>query len=190
VDGYAGDWSVHAQGICSNGVTGHELVLAFAGLPANQQSAATTVSCPPGKMVIGAAGTIPNGPGDGAAGLDVVSPDTGLTSVSVAGSRVENPAPVAEDVAAEAVCIDPVPGAQRVSVLSSYDSATSKSVAGKCPAGTVVHSVGAALFGAAGQVGITRMALSSRTAFSAEGIEDGTGFAGNWRITAIAICAP
>lgn len=85
-----------------------------------------------------------------------------------------------------------VPGLQLSTRTSVSDSSTSKTVGAKCPAGKRVLGGGGTVTGGRGQVILERLepvqtAASYRFVVAAR--EDGTGFAGNWSLTAYAVCA-
>jgi hypothetical protein len=83
-----------------------------------------------------------------------------------------------------------VPGLVRVSTTSPSNSAA-KTANAFCPAGTAVLGGGGAVSGSAGQVGMDIMLpLVGSPAYSVTGREDETGVAGNWSVTADAVCAP
>ena len=83
-----------------------------------------------------------------------------------------------------------VPGLTRVVTTSASNSAN-KTQSATCPAGKVVVGGGGYVTGGVGQVGIDRSApLSTGTGYSVTAREDGSGYAANWSVTAIAFCAP
>ncbi|WP_431907155.1 hypothetical protein [Micromonospora carbonacea] len=71
-------------------------------------------------------------------------------------------------------------------------NSVAKSQAATCPAGTTVIGGGGAVTGSGlGQVGMDIMRpLVGGGAFSVTGREDGNGVAGDWAVTASAVCAP
>ena len=76
---------------------------------------------------------------------------------------------------------------QRVAATSPNDS-LNKSVTVTCPAGKRVLGTGSELFGATGRVTVDETIPNvALTSVLATGFEDGA-FAGNWTITAYAIC--
>jgi hypothetical protein len=82
-----------------------------------------------------------------------------------------------------------VPGLTRVSAASVSDSATTKSQAVACPAGTSVLGGGGAITNAGGQVLLTRSEPDpAANGYVARGYEDEDGYAGNWQVTVYAIC--
>ncbi len=85
-----------------------------------------------------------------------------------------------------------VPGLQRFARTSVSDSSTSKTVAANCPVGKRVLGGGGTVIGGRGQVILERlepMQIATNDRFVVGAREDGTGFSGNWRLTAYALCA-
>lgn len=85
-----------------------------------------------------------------------------------------------------------VPGLQRTTRTSVADSSTLKTVAARCPVGKRVLGGGGTVAGGRGQVVLQRLqpvqtATDDRFVVGAR--EDGTGFSGNWQLTAYAVCA-
>ena len=85
-----------------------------------------------------------------------------------------------------------VPGLQRTTKTSVSNSSTSKTVTARCPAGKRVLGGGGTVTGGRGQVVLERLepvqtATDDRFVVGAR--EDGTGYSGNWRLTAYALCA-
>jgi hypothetical protein len=85
-----------------------------------------------------------------------------------------------------------VPGLQRTTKTSVSDSSTSKTVAARCPVGKRVLGGGGTVTGGRGQVVLQQLqpvqtATDDRFVVGAR--EDGTGYAGNWQLTAYALCA-
>lgn len=92
--------------------------------------------------------------------------------------------------ASEAAPASAVVGLTRVVSTSAVNS-VDKTQTATCPAGTVVVGGGGYITGGVGQVGIDRSApLSTGGAYSVTAREDGSGYAANWSLTAIAFCAP
>jgi hypothetical protein len=83
-----------------------------------------------------------------------------------------------------------VAGLTRIVTTSATDS-LNKTQTATCPAGKVVVGGGGYITGGVGQVGIERSApTSSGRGYSLTAHEDGSGYAANWSVTAIAFCAP
>jgi len=85
-----------------------------------------------------------------------------------------------------------VPGLQRTARTSVSDSSTFKTVAARCPVGKRVLGGGGTITGGRGQVVLQQLqpvqtATDDRFVVGAR--EDGTGYAGNWQLTAHALCA-
>jgi len=186
--GYNGAWSLTAWAICGYGVTGHQIVEATSAPPAGATSAAATAVCPAGKKVIGAGGRSAGKP---TYVLDTIDVSGGLSSVLVQTMATEavvaGTAPLA---VAYAICIDPVPGQQRVGASSVWDS-NDKVLTVACPAGTQVHGTGGGISGAHGQAHLDALlpiaGAPGGTFINAR--EDATGYVANWSVSAYAVCA-
>lgn len=91
---------------------------------------------------------------------------------------------------AYAICINPVPGQQRVSATSAWDS-NDKALTVNCPAGTRVHGTGGGITGALGQAHLDALlptgGAPGGTHINAR--EDANGFGNTWMISAYAVCA-
>jgi hypothetical protein len=84
-----------------------------------------------------------------------------------------------------------IPGLANVSAATVVDSSVFKAATANCPAGQRVIGGGARLTIITAEVSVTRMAPNAAgTAFEAFAYEDLNGFAGNWGLVVIAICAP
>jgi hypothetical protein len=84
-----------------------------------------------------------------------------------------------------------VPGLQRVSATTASDSSPTKSVAAVCPAGQRVIGGGGDVAGGGGQVVLEQLQpeqTATDDRFTVTASEDGTGFDGNWQLTAYALC--
>jgi hypothetical protein len=161
------------------------MVLADATSAPGSSFAAATAFCPNGKKVIGAGG---RSPGKTADILDSINVAASLGSVSVEVARTDGQQATAH---AYAICVDPVPGLQRLEAHTAMGSAdTSLSLA--CPTGTKAHSVGGGLTGALGQAYIDELAPNgaSLTGAFIDAREDVDGNPGNWRADLVVICAP
>ena len=91
---------------------------------------------------------------------------------------------------AYAICVNPVPGIQRVttSIRIASDDQTLDLF---CPAGTQVHSVGGGIIGALGQSYLDEISPHGNlTGAHFNAREDVDGNPTNWSATLTAICAP
>lgn len=148
-----------------------------------------TVSCPPGKQVVGAGGAI-IGAATGLVMLEDVTPLPNLSGVNVVAAEIGYGTGVNWSLRAYATCANPLPGLQLVSAESPINS-TSKGLAITCPAGKKVVGVGGQVnVGASGWVGLQRLKIESATKVRIRASE--TGFPGegaNWSVKGYAICA-
>jgi hypothetical protein len=184
-EGYAPVWSVRAWAICATGVTGWQMVLADATSPPGSSFISAVATCPAGKKVIGAGGRSPGKPADI---LDSINVAADLGSVDVEVARTDGLQAVAH---AYAICVNPVPGLQRLEAHTPMAS-TDASLSLSCPTGTKAHSVAGGITGALGQAYIDELAPSgaSLTGGHIDAREDVDGNPGNWRADLVVICAP
>jgi hypothetical protein len=181
--------------MASGGGSASAAVVGAAGVSASSSVDSSSVksvtaSCPAGKRVVGAGGSIGVLSGDGQVVMDDLRPNPTLTSVTVQG--VEDETGLAEiwALAAEAVCAYPPPGLERVSATSPVDSNRVKNLTASCPAGKLVVGTGGDINNGSGQVEMDDIRPNGTlTSVTVQGIEDETGYAGLWSLTAYAICA-
>ncbi|GIG91207.1 hypothetical protein [Plantactinospora endophytica] len=183
---YAGNWNVTGYAICGVDTLNLQRVH-FTG-PANSVTPKSVFAgCPSGLRLYGLGAEL-----NGASGnvfLDDLTPNAALTGATLTG--YENGAFAGNwSVTGFAICGNPSANMVRQAVTSAAASPVAASVTtAACPAGTRVHGVGAELNGALGGVVIDdlrpNVGLPTSTA---TGAENGA-FAGNWTVTAYAICS-
>ena len=186
-DGTPADWSLRAYAICATPLPGLEPVTAIS--PSNSSSAkSVTASCPAGKRVVGA-GWASGGPAGELAAQ--ITPNPALTSVTASGFEDETGVAENWSVQAIAACASPPPGLQLVSATSELHSEGEVEVVrANCPAGKNLLGTGAEIPGGAGQVLLDDVIPSADLSrVLVTGVEAQNGFAGDWRVTAYAICA-
>jgi hypothetical protein len=166
-------------------MTGHSVVRVPDANDPYETFSRATAFCPAGKRVIGTGGTVENA----AFILDSVIVSPNLDSVTVEGYRTEYfRLNTGMDLAAYAVCVDPVPGLQRVSVISGYTS-LNKVLTLACPEGTRIYGTGASLTGAVGQAYVEAVAPWGTYGAVLSAREDTTGHEWSWYAELYAICA-
>jgi hypothetical protein len=115
------------------------------------------------------------------------SPPNGVT---VTGAEIDPEA--SWSATAIALCANPLPGLERVTSTSASNS-SNKSATATCPAGKVLVGLGGELIGASGEVVIDDYTpnefLTSATVTGNEAVDLDGAYAGNWSVTAYAICA-
>jgi len=192
VFGYDGNWSITAWATCSSTVTGLQIVQASSSAAAGSTIAAAIAVCPAGKKVIGAGGVTAGKPNYI---LDTMDIAADLSSVYVETTAAHADPATAPLAIAYAICIDPVPGQQRVAALGSYDS-SDKTQSVVCPLGTKVFGVGGGMTGALGQALLTslypsRASVLGRTYYGVvlKAVEDADGDAGTWKVDTYGVCA-
>jgi hypothetical protein len=179
-----GQGSASASTVPSAQVT--SALTAFDSTPAKT----VVAQCPAGKRVIGGGGRV-NGaqhvvitrqePVHATAG-DSFAVDAREDEVGFGGSWA---------VQAFAICSAPVAGLQVVSATSAFSSNAFTGQSVNCPSGKFALGGGGKITNGNGQVDLSTLAeggsVSSRT--TAAGTEDLNGFAGNYSVTAFAVCA-
>jgi hypothetical protein len=170
---------------------------ASASVAALQRVAQTTVpsstdkgisaTCPPGKRLLGAAGGPTSLPGR--LPLTAMRPDASLTSVFVAAAEDEAGVSSSWDVTAVGICATPPAGMERA-VDTSMATSDNKTATASCSAGKQVVGVGGEITGAAGEAWLDDLRPNpALTSVTVQGVEDETGTAESWSVTAYAICA-
>jgi hypothetical protein len=185
--GFAGNWGLTAYAICAAPPPGLQRIAATSA--SNSTNKGVTATCPTGKKVLGAAGQIT--PATGQVSLAAIRPNSTLTSVTVIGAEDGTGFGGSWSVTAYAICANPPAGLQRI-VATSASNSSAKDATATCPAGKGVVGTGGEITGGAGQVTLEILAPSPADGTGgvyALAFEDDTGFAGNWRVTAYAICA-
>ena len=186
--------SMTAIGICASGMSGYQTVLAEQIPPAGSLVAAATAVCPAGKRVIGGGGSNAGQPWSLLDGI-WISPD--LSMVYARTMRTPGAPPdSAPYVVAVAICIDPVPGQQRVMAATQDSIGTAKSVSVNCPSGTRLHGLGGMLGGSGGQIGLeslrpmpSRFGLPLGGATVTARVLAGSNYQGAWRAEVYGVCA-
>ncbi|WP_326554408.1 hypothetical protein [Micromonospora sp. NBC_01813] len=183
---YAGNWQVHAYGICGSAPAGLEYI-GFQTASNSNSFKSAAASCSAGKQLISVGARTTNGAGNVV--IDDLRPGTTLTSVSVTGYEDEAGFAGNWTLWAYGVCANPLPGLQLVTTTSAANSAD-KAIGAACPAGKRLHGLGAETNGGLGEAihaGVyPDAALTTAVDVS---LEDPTGVAGNWYTRAYAICA-
>ncbi|MGN9809251.1 hypothetical protein ACTMSW_07820 [Micromonospora sp. BQ11] len=155
---------------------------------------AVTATCPAGKVLTGA-GYVLNG-ATGEAVVDDFRPNggpaTAPTAVTVGAYEAEAFAGN-WSVTAYAVCANPLAGLVRVSVTGASASSDFQSTTATCPAGKVLTGTGFELNGATGEGVVDDFRPNGGPATAPTAVTVGAyeaeAFAGNWSVTAYAICA-
>ncbi|MFG1677657.1 hypothetical protein [Micromonospora sp. NPDC049282] len=153
-----------------------------------------TATCPAGKVLTGTGYEL-----NGAAGeaiVDDLRPNGGVATAPTAvtvGAYEADPFAGNWSVTAYAICANPVPGLVRATVTSASNSNDFRSAIASCPAGKVLTGAGYELNGATGEAVVDDFRpnggpATAPTALTVEAYE-ADAFAGNWSVTAYAICA-
>ncbi|WP_336213866.1 hypothetical protein [Nonomuraea sp. LPB2021202275-12-8] len=181
---------VHAA---TAGIPGLERVVGYSTIDSAQTKSARA-DCPFGKVVIGAGG-----------GLSAVNPHLVLNGIKVSdtlrhveagGWEDENGTTANWMAFATAICADPLPGLEKVTVRSPYDSKPVKTLSTGCPDGKEILSVGWEIDSAPSQAWLSWLSvyegrpaygIRSRAFMSAS--EDQTGYDLDWWIHLHLLCA-
>jgi hypothetical protein len=145
--------------------------------------------CPAGKQVTGVGGEITGGLGE--VSMNRLEPNAALTEVSVTAEELGINSARQWNVQAYAMCADPIPGSQLVTVAGFSNGANETAVRAECPAGKRLLGAGGAInntFG--GRTILTGTSLEASTIAEIRGHEIPAGDLSNWRVVAHAICAP
>ena len=154
----------------------------------NSANKAMTAHCPAGKRVVGAGADVT--PGSGQVLIDEIRPSADLTSVTV--HAIEDQTGTTDNwyVAAYATCAYAPPGLELVSATSVVNSANKAPLPATCPAGKRLLGGAGDINPANGQVLFDDITPNSAlTSVSVSAVEDEDGYAGNWSVTAYAICS-
>jgi hypothetical protein len=183
--GFTGNWSVHASAICATPPLG--LQRSTATSASNSTNKSATATCPTGKKVLGAGGEI--AAGGRQVSMVHIRPNSTLTAVTVTGAEDGTGFAGNWSVRAYAICATPPRGLQRVAATSASDS-SDKVATATCPTGKGLVGTGGEITGGVGQVVLDLIPFPTEPmGVDAGGLEDDTGFAGNWSVTSYAICA-
>jgi hypothetical protein len=172
----------------------HAAVAALEGVRLSALSTSSNkgigVSCPGGKRVTGAAGSIGvSGGGGGQVALRLIRPNDALTGVTVTAVEDQNGFAGFWDVTARAICATPPAGLERVAATSPSNS-SNKSATATCPGNKRLLGTGAELTGGEGQVALNDIIPGSGLqSVSVQALEDSDGTTDNWSVTAVAVCA-
>jgi hypothetical protein len=189
-EGYDGDWQLTAYALCSDPLSGQQVVGQDAEPTTSDPLQSLLALCPGTQTQVGFGGRIRGGAGQ----VRMTDLFLFFDPPSVTFIRAQEDANGFDglwNVGSYAVCADGGTGFVTVAASSPADS-EDKSATVDCPAGTQVHSAGAQLTGSGvSSVVIDEVSidpgLGSVTAGAAE---DATGTTGAWSVRAYALCAP
>ncbi len=184
-NGYPEAWFLNAYAICATPLPGQETVNNLSPSGDFSSTKSVTVTCPPGKRVVGAGGALST-----REVLDDVRPNASLTSVTVTGYEDESGTPGDWRIQANAICANPPPGLELVSAASPVNSLGWRSVVATCPSDKNLLGTGAEIDGGLGQVVLDDLTPNAAlTSTTVTGREDETGHAAPWSVRSYAICA-
>ncbi|GAB3800058.1 hypothetical protein [Micromonospora zhanjiangensis] len=185
VGAFAGNWQLTVYAVCGLPTLNLQRVF-FTSATNSVNSKSVFAGCPTGLRLYGLGASI-NG-GTGIVVLDDLIPNVGLTGATVTGTERVAFAGV-WNVTGYAICGNPAATMTRVAVNTATNSLSPKTTIATCPAGTRVHGTGAEITGALGAVVVDDLTpVLNLTSVIVTGAEN-TAFAGNWFITAYAICS-
>jgi hypothetical protein len=188
VEPLAANWYLHSYAICASSLAGATRITAATATDGNDAKA-VTATCPAGTLLTGASGLITGGVGNVV--MDDLRPNGNpASSVTVTGYEIDPD--TSWSATAIALCAAPLPGLERV-VSTSVNNSSNKSATATCPAGKKVIGLGGEIGGATGEVVIDDYTpndiLTSVTVTGNEAVDIDGPYAGNWTVTAYAICA-
>jgi hypothetical protein len=180
--GYSGAWSLRITAICGV-VNGGEVVVADEFLGYNDVTKTVTVTCSPGKKVIGAGGSNHDAWHMKLVGIE---PSADLTSVTVKVAHAGG-TNFSSIFHASGVCVSPV-RTQMLVTATSETSGLDKTVTVTCPGLSKVHGLGGGVTGG-GQNHITRLEPLSPSTAILEASADPGELVQAWSAHVHAICA-
>ena len=172
----------HAQS-ASAAIAGLQRVQASS--PTGSSNATVTVTCPPGKQVVGGGADI-----IGAANVAIndVVPDATLNAITAAADEDATGTTNSWVLQAYANCAPPLPGLEKVITTSPEDS-QGKTVTAACPASKRVVGAGGEISAGGGQVVLEDIGVHNMASVTVQGVETQGGTASTWFARAYAICA-
>jgi hypothetical protein len=192
-DPFTGNWAVTAFAVCANPIPGAVRIAATS--PSDSATFKdVTAACPAGKVLTGTGAEITDGIGEVV--FDDIRPNGNTidppTAVTVRGHETEAFAN-SWRVTAYAICVNALPGLVRIPVTSASNSLNAKSITAFCPTGKRLVGTGAEITDGIGEVVVTDFRPSGDAAIAPSSVtvaaEEEDPFAGNWRVTAYAVCA-
>jgi hypothetical protein len=186
-NGFAGSWSLRSYAICAPPMPGLELI-SFTSAPASPGNlSVATPPCSAGKRVVGVGGGL-NG-GNGEVVLTKVRPAPDLTTAFVEAAEDDSGFSNSWSLTAYAICATTPPGLEAVTATSDPGSDPA-GITATCPIGKTLLGTGAEIEDGIGQVVLDDVRPNALlTNVTVTGLEDETGFDGDWFVSAHAICA-
>jgi hypothetical protein len=185
-NGHDGPWSLSADAICAP--TSQRVSVTT---PVDSESKTEAMSCPFGQHLLGAGYEINAGSGE--VGIQYVQPDSdiqGVRSFSAFAAEDGDGKAGVWSLTVHGICAA-TPGGFLTTTISDTDSNPTKGADATCPAGTEAIGGGGSV-GGSGEVLMDTYRpisfLNGVTGFRVTGVEDQDGYAGNWAVTAYAIC--
>ncbi|BCJ62707.1 hypothetical protein [Micromonospora endophytica] len=193
VDPFAGNWNITAYAICANPLPGLVRITAVSANDSNDFHSATA-ACPFGKVLTGTGFEMNGVTGEGV--VDDLRPNGSTVSAptAVTVGAYEADAFLGNwEVSAYAICANPVPGLNRVTIGSPRSSNDLHSANASCVSGQVMTGAGFQVNGATGEAVVDDFrpngdSTTAPTMISVTAYEEDP-FAGTWNVQAYAICA-
>lgn len=157
----------------------------------NSSNKSVAVLCPPGKKVISAGGDVSPGTNEFAnrVFVDAIRPGPQLNGVTVRGREDELGTTQPWQVFAYAICA-PAPGGLELVTTTSASSSANKSALAACPSGKRLLGAAGEATGPIGEILLDGVLPGFYlTGATVNALEDETGTAQNWTVTAYAICS-
>lgn len=181
-------WYLHSYAICASPLAGATRV-EVSTVSNGTDIKSATARCPVGTQLTGASGLLTGAVGNVV--MDDLRPNGNPPNgVTVTGDEIDPE--LSWSATAIALCANPLPGLERVTATSPSNS-SNKSVTATCPAGKKLVGLGGEISGGLGEVVIDDYTpselLTRATVTGSEAIDLDGAYAGNWTVTAYAICA-
>lgn len=146
--------------------------------------------CPAGTRVTGGGGRVDGHPDHVVVTRMRPVHTNNLDRFEVAASEDETGTSLQWTVTAIALCASPVDGMEIVSETRPGNDTVNSYAHVTCPAGKLPIGGGGQITGGKGQVHLGYLRDQYSHSTLARGMEDTTGFAGDWTVTAYAVCVP
>lgn len=182
-DGTPANWTVRAFAVCADPLPGYQIV-SQTSLRNSDDGKSRSASCPGGTRVLGGGAELTGGLGQVV--INRMLP--GNTSVDATGFEDQDGQSGNWALRTFAVCAVAPAGLEVQTRTSELNSGSAKSQSVGCSAGREALSAGWDINGATGEAGPNDVQPRTRSVREVA-FEEDDGFAGNWSLTARAICA-
>ena len=182
--GSANAWFAEARATCAYAPAGLERVVATSA--ASSANKSIVAKCPTGKRLVGTGAETAAGAGQ--VSIGEVTPDAGLTKVTVKAFEDQNGTAAIWAVTGYAICANPIAGAERVMGFSGQSSDPTRVIEVPCNPGKRVLGSGGSVssFGYPGEIVLDAMFTNgSSTGAGFAAYEDPSGTTALWHLTVV-----